>query len=228
MIILLLLGITALLALLPSIWVRSIINKHHTPQDKFSFTGAEFSMDLLKTLGINDVKVELTNIGDHYDPKRKIIGLSRQNFYNKSLSAITIGSHEVGHALQDYDNYRPLKWRTTLVAWVMPIERLGAGLMFLSPISMLITKIPYIGLLFLVSGFLSLFATIIIHAVTVPTELDASFNRAVPLLLKTNLLNTSDQRTAKLILLAAALTYLVAALRSLLSVARWWSILRRR
>jgi Zn-dependent membrane protease YugP len=225
---LLLLGFAALVAFLPSIWVRSIINKHHSPKDKFNFTGAEFSMELLKTLNINNVKVEITSHGDHYDPNKKIIGLSSENFYNKTLSAITIGSHEVGHAIQDYDNYKPLKWRTTLVKWVMPIERIGAGLMFLSPISMLITKIPFIGLLFLAGGFLSLFATIIIHAVTVPTELDASFNRAVPLLLKTNLLNVSDQRAAKLILLAAALTYLVAALRSLLSVARWWSILRRR
>jgi hypothetical protein len=217
-----------LLAFLPSLWVNSVIKKNHQPKNKFHFTGSQFAKKLLITLNIHDVKVELSIRGDHYDPKAKVIGLSNETFNNKTLSAITVSAHEVGHAIQDFNSYKPLKWRTRLVSLIAPLEKVGAGLMVLSPISILITKIPLIGMLFIAGGLLSLFATIIIHLLTIPVELDASFNRAIPILFESNILNTKDRRAAKSILLAAALTYLAAALRSLLDVARWWAILRRR
>ena len=76
-------------------------------------------------------------------------------------------------------------------------------------------------------GFLTLGMSSIIHLVTLPTEWDASFSRAMPMLEKSNFLKEGDKDRAKEILRAAALTYFAGSLMSLLNIARWWTILRR-
>jgi Zn-dependent membrane protease YugP len=114
------------------------------------------------------------------------------------------------------------------VKLIMPLEKIGAGLLFLSPLSILITRMPILGMLIFLGGFLTLFTSILVHAVTIPTEIDASFNKAIPLLEKSKILTQDQLKNSKKILLAAAFTYIAVALRSLLDIARWWAILRRR
>jgi Zn-dependent membrane protease YugP len=120
-----------------------------------------------------------------------------------------------------------LKLRTRLVKWVGPVEKTGAVLMMATPLIIGVTRLPVAGLLMAVGGLLTLGSAVVIHLLTLPTELDASFGRAMPLLKAQDVLYPADEQHARRLLRAAALTYVAASLMSLLNVARWWAILRR-
>jgi Zn-dependent membrane protease YugP len=225
--IIILIGLILLLVVGPGLWVKRVMRRYHRPGDRYGFTGGETARKLLDELGLHQVKVEMTESGDHYDPLEKAVRLSEENFNGKSLTAITIAAHEVGHAVQDADGYAPLHLRTRLVKWVGPVEKTGAALMMATPFIIGITRLPLAGLLMFTGGLLTLGSTVLIHALTLPTEFDASFKRALPLLQKQDVLYASDERHARRLLRAAALTYVSASLLSLLNIARWWAILRR-
>ena len=99
--------------------------------------------------------------------------------------------------------------------------------MMVSPFVGMLTRAPSVGILMFVGGLLTLGTATLVHLVTLPTEIDASFNRALPLLDEHDVLVDTDRPYARQILTAAALTYVAASLMSLLNVARWWAILRR-
>jgi Zn-dependent membrane protease YugP len=120
-----------------------------------------------------------------------------------------------------------LYWRTRLVRWVGPIEKVGAGMLMIAPFSLALTRVPMIGILTFVAGLATLGTGIAVHALTLPTEFDASFRRALPLIRQHGLLRSDDLPRARKLLTAAALTYVSSALQSLLNIARWWAILRR-
>ncbi|MEC9415393.1 MAG: zinc metallopeptidase, partial [Pseudomonadota bacterium] len=145
----------------------------------------------------------------------------------RSLTAITVAAHEVGHAIQDNDNYAPLRYRTRLIKISRGVEKIGAGVLMISPFIGIITKAPGLSAIVFISGLLTLLSSTLIHLITLPTEIDASFKRALPLLNKNNILINGDLKHARKILTAAAFTYVSASLMSLLNIARWWSILRR-
>ena len=96
-----------------------------------------------------------------------------------------------------------------------------------APFTLALTRVPVIGLLTFVGGMLSLGSGAAIHFLTLPTEFDASFGRALPLLDRQRLLKPGDKIKARRLLTAAALTYVAGSLTSLLNIARWWAILRR-
>ena len=211
----------------PGIWVKRIMAKYAVPADRYTETGEQTARKLLDVAGLQDVGLEVSEVGDHYDPISKTVRLSPQNFEGRSLTAVTIAAHEVGHAVQDAGGFGPLRWRTKLVNWVSPIEKIGAAALMLSPVIIGITKVPAAGLLMFGGGMLSLGAGVMVHLMTLPTEFDASFGRAMPMLAEHRVLRKGDERHARKLLKAAALTYVSAALMSLLNVARWWAILRR-
>ena len=169
----------------------------------------------------------MTESGDHYDPLAKKVRLTPDKFNGRSLTAITIAAHEVGHAIQDQDNYAPLALRTRLIQWVAPAEKLGAGILMLAPVIMTLLRSPGTGLLFIAGGILTLGSTALVHALTLPTELNASFARALPNLERGRYLIEGDLPHARRLLNAAAWTYVAASLMTLLNMARWLAILRR-
>ena len=211
----------------PHIWVRRVMDRYRRPEVRYEQSGADTARRLLDAAGLQPVKVETTDGGDHYDPVEKAVRLSAENYTGRSLTAVTIAAHEVGHALQDAGGFQPLKWRTRLVKWVGPIEKLGAGLMMGTPLIIGITRVPYAGALMLLGGFLTLGSAVVIHLLTLPTEFDASFGRALPMMEEHGVIYEKDARHARKLLKAAAMTYVSASLMSLLNVARWWAILRR-
>jgi len=221
--------IALLLALLvgPGIWVSAVMARYRVPDNRYATTGAETAQALLNRAGVEGVKVEVTDLGDHYDPQEKAVRLSESNHAGRSLTALTIAAHEVGHAIQDARGYRPLHLRTRLVRWLQPVEKVGAALLMIAPFSVMLTRTPVVGLATLLGGILVLGSGIVVHALTLPTEFDASFSRALPLLSDTATLRREDMERARRLLLAAALTYVSAALQSLLNIGRWWAILRR-
>lgn len=212
---------------LPGVWVKRVIERYSSPADRYSQTGANLARLLLDQHGMQSVAVEETKDGDHYDPTGKAVRLTEDKFNGKSLTAITVAAHEVGHALQDQEGYKPLRYRTNLIRVTQKFEKLGAAILMLSPFIGAITRVPGLSILMFLGGLMTLGTSTIVHLVTLPTEFDASFNRALPLLDQHNILHKPDRKHAHKLLKAAALTYVSASLMSLLNIARWFAILRR-
>ena len=221
--------IVVLLALVfgPGLWVRRVIERYSNPPDRYAGTGAQLARFLLNNLGMQHVSVESTDQGDHYDPTAKAVRLTPDKYDGRSLTAITVAAHEVGHAIQDHEGYAPLRLRTYLVRAARPVERLGAGALMVAPFVGALTRVPSIGIIMFLAGFLTLATSTLVHLATLPTEFDASFRRALPLLDEHRVLKKVDRPHARRLLTAAALTYVSASLMSLLNIARWWAIVRR-
>ncbi len=215
------------LTILPNLWTRYILKKHSQPHPDIPGTGLQFAEHLIKKLNLNPVRVEKTEMGDHYDPIEKVVRLSHNNAHSNSLTAITVVAHEIGHALQDQNDYPPLKQRTTLIERAAIMQKFAGMALLATPILIPLTHSPIIGILMFAAGFIAMGVPVIIHLSTLPVELDASFKRALPLLKEGEYLNTADQKAAKTILLACAMTYVAASLSSLFNLWKWLKAIRR-
>jgi hypothetical protein len=214
------------LAVLPQMWVRRVIAKHSGERADIAGTGGEFARHLLDEMKLGHVKVEETNLGDHYDPEAKVIRLLPQHLKGRSLAAIVIAAHETGHAMQDAAGYQPLQARTRLAKQAIRIEKVGAVVMLAAPIVMALARAPHILIIEVFAGVMLLAMSMLMHAVTLPVEFDASFRRALPVLKAGKYIPDRDMPAAREILRAAAFTYVAAAAMSLLDVARWFRVLR--
>lgn len=224
---LLLIVVVLLIVIGPGLWVSAVMKRYHFPQNRYDRTGEQAARALLDSQGLGHIRVETTERGDHYDPIAKVVRLSEQNFKGSSLTALTVAAHEVGHAMQDAAGFQPLKLRTRLVRWAGPIEKLGAAMLIVAPFSVFLTHVRMLGIMAFLAGLATLGTGILVHAMTLPTEFDASFGRALPLIRDMGLLRKEDLPRARKLLTAAALTYVSGALQSLLNIARWFAILRR-
>ena len=214
------------LAYLPGLWVKGVLVRHAVERTDFPGTGGELARHLLDEMKLNHIKVEETDRGDHYDPIEKVVRLSPGHFNKKSLSAVVVAAHEVGHAMQDATGYAPLKARTKLAKQAQKVEILGSIVMLLSPLMLVLMKAPAAMLVELFFGLLILSFGVLMHAVTLPVEFDASFRRALPVLVAGKYVADKDMDSARQILRAAAFTYVASAAMSLLNVARWLRVLR--
>lgn len=224
--ILILLIVILALSVFPQMWVKSVLARHGAERADFAGTGAEFARHALDRLGLVSVKVEETELGDHYDPEAKAVRLSKPHFNKRSLSAIVVAAHEIGHAMQDQTGYGPLAARTLLAKRAAKIQRVGSIVMLAAPILLIVSKSPAILILDFLAGAAIMLSAVAIHAVTLPVEIDASFRRALPVLKAGNYLDEADMPAARKILSAAAATYVAAAAMSLLDVGRWLRVLR--
>jgi len=143
------------------------------------------------------------------------------------MDFLGIAAHEVGHAIQDHTGYKPLITRTRMIATARKIERFGAVLMMGVPLLAALTRAPSVGVLMFLAGFATLCIPVLVHLLTLPTEFDASFKRALPMLASGAYIPPEDIPAAKKILLACALTYVSNSLIGLLNVWRWIRLLRR-
>ena len=224
------LGVLLLLALIfgPSLWVKLVMRRYSSIKPEIRGTGGELAKHLIERFSLKDVKVEVTELGDHYDPIEKKVRLLREHYESKSLTAIAIAAHEVGHAIQDQQGDKRLATRTKMIPVVNQIARWSVVIISLSPLIGIITRhpMPFSLLLFLgLSGFI---ARMMIHAVTLPIEFDASFSKALPILREGNYVSQSNEKAVSRILSAAALTYVSAALADILNLGRWIVIISRR
>lgn len=226
MLILVILGVALLLGLIfgPQAWICATMKKHGKERPDFPGTGGELARHLLDQADLKDVKVERVAAGDHYSPADKAVRLSESNYDGKSVTAAAVAAHEVGHALQHAQAYLPLQIRQKLAGLCITIERTGSILMMATPVVFMLTRSPVVLLAEVVLALGILSSTVVIHAVTLPTEFDASFKRALPIL--THYLPAEDMPGARNVLKAAAFTYVASALVSLLDIARWLRVLR--
>ena len=221
--IVIILGLLLLVALIfgPQFWVKQVIKKHATHRDDLQGTGGELAEHLIEHYELNNVSVEETNKGDHYDPETRTVRLSPQNFNGKSLSAVAIAAHEVSHAIQHMSGERLLSLRQRLVKFVMWTDRIAVIFFSLAPFLGVLTRAPAVFLLFTVIGFLFIAARVAVQLITLPVEIDASFNKALPILEQGGYLKSEDMPAARSVLKAAAMTYVAAALMSLIDIIRF-------
>ena len=211
----------------PQWWASYTFRRYSKAREDIPGSGGELAQHLVKRLKLGEVAVESTDQGDHYDPEAKMVRLSPGNFEGRSLTAVAVAAHEVGHAIQHHNSEPLLATRTRLITLAHWGEKVGAALMFAIPVVTLITRIPHSGLLFFLLGFSSMALATVVHLVTLPVEWDASFNKALPILRERKYIDEKDERAVRRILKAAALTYVAASLASLLNLARWMAFLRR-
>jgi len=211
----------------PTLWVRWVMRVHGREIPDLRGTGGELAEHLLAELKIDGVGVEATDAGSHYDPQAKMVRLSPELYSGKSLTAVAVAAHEVGHAMQHHAGDRTLAARSALVPIADRIARLSVGMLYAAPLAGLVLRHPVPFSVLALVGIVGLVARMLVHLVTLPIELDASFNKAMPVLVAGQYVAPSQQPAARRILRAAALTYFAAALADVLNLARWAAILLR-
>ena len=216
-----------LLLLGPQWWVQRVMQRYHVrPEANFPGNGSELARHLLNRFNLHNVKVEVTESGDHYDPATLAVRLTADKFNARTLTAITTAAHEVGHAIQHAADEPMLRWRTRLVVIASASQKLGSFLLFAAPLLTLVTRAPSAGAITLLAAFLIMGMNVLVQLLTLPVELDASFNKALPVL-KAGYLTPEQIKGARQILRAAAFTYLSASLAGLLNFWRWLQVLKR-
>ena len=211
----------------PQLWVQWVLRRHNRrPEDNFPGTGGELARHLLDRYELGEIKVEITDLGDHYDPMARAVRLTRDKFEGRTLTAITVAAHECGHALQHAAAEPMFMLRTRLAKLSVFAQRLGSFLLFAAPLSVLLTKLPSAAVFNIAGAFLIMGSAIVIHLLTLPVEIDASFRKALPLL-ESGYLERRQIPAARSILRAAAWTYVAASLASLLNFWRWLAVLSR-
>ncbi len=214
------------MATLPQLWVRAVMERHSADRPDFPGTGGQFARHLLDEMNLRDVRVEQTGAGDHYDPSDKAVRLSPANFSGRSLTAVTVAAHEVGHAMQDATGYPPLVARTRLAKTGAAVERVGVFVMLAAPVMAVLVKHPVAMAAPIGAGLMLIGFTVLVHLTTLPVEFDASFKRALPVLRAGQYIPERDMPAARGILRAAAFTYVAGAFISLINIARWLRVLR--
>lgn len=210
----------------PQIWARQVLAAH-SRREYFSGSGLDLARLLLDRCRLHEVAVEATPLPDHYDPQSRTVRLNAARCGRRSLTAVVVAAHEVGHAIQHHTAYPPFAARTRLVAAAARLERAGAALLLAVPLLAAVTRVPATGLVVLAGGLATLCIPLLIHLLTLPAEFDASFRRALPMLVAGAYIPPEDLPAARRILRACALTYVANALAGLLNVWRWVRILRR-
>jgi hypothetical protein len=214
------LGLCMVLSLWAQAKVKGTFNKFSRRATSSRLTGADIARRILADHGIHDVTVEPVRgrLSDHYDPRNRTLRLSEPVFKANSMSAFGVAAHEVGHAIQHAEGYAPLKFRS---AWV-PVANFGSGLSILVIIAAFLMggASTALGQTAGLIG-LGLFATTtLLTLITLPVEFDAS-RRAVLALEKGGYVSSDELQGARKVLNAAALTYVAAAVTSVLMLLYW-------
>jgi len=216
------------LVYLPQLWVRRVMKKHQRDQDSMPGTGGELATHLLKRFGMDEYQVEETQPWqDHFSPTDKTVRLSPNNFNGKSLTAIAVATHEVGHAIQHHKQETVFRLRARYIPLAKMFEQTGLWMLRLLPILIIVLKVPafiavYVGvsLLFQLIGAL-------VYLIVLPEEWDASFNKALPILMQGEYIDLMQESAVRQVLKAAALTYFAGALASILNITRLFLLFRR-
>ena len=204
------------LSMMASARVKSAFNKYSAVRTVNGVTGADAAVRILRQAGIFDVTVTQVagSLTDHYDPRTKTLRLSQSVYGSPSVAAVSVAAHECGHAIQDQQSYFPLRLRAALV----PVTNFGATLSW--PLVLIGLLIGGEGSRILINIGIWLFiAVVVFHFVTLPVELDAS-SRALKILEGSGILHGEENKQAKAVLGAAALTYIASAAAMALQLIR--------
>lgn len=211
-------------ALLVSFWaqakISSTYNKYKTIRTMNGYTGEQVARMMLNEAGLSFVNIEMVNtrLGDHYDPGNKVLRLSPEVYSGTSIAAAGIAAHEVGHAIQHKEAYKPLMIRNSIV----PVVNFGSSISWILFVIGL-----FMGNSLLVNLGIVLFSGVVVfQLVTLPVEFNAS-SRAINILDKRGILYGDEVSGAKKVLGAAAMTYIASALMAIAQLLRLIAISKR-
>ncbi|MGO2236790.1 Zn-dependent protease [Marinomonas sp. UCMA 3892] len=216
-------AIALLLLVGPNLWVKFTLKRYATDRKYLPGTGGELATHLVKRFELTDVKVEQTQEGhDHFDFGQHAVRLSPSVFNGRSLTAVAVAAHEVGHAIAHEKKQKISHLSSRYLPLAHFARRITAGLLLGWPALSLLLHIPYaVPLHALVVGLSGLLA-VLVQVAILPEEWDASFNKALPILREGNYIPQEDLPKVKKILTACAMTYVAAALIKVLFVWRWF------
>ena len=223
------LGVLFILALLFALYaqyrVTSAYNKNARIPSRGRITGYEAAEAVMARAGIHDVKITETagHLTDHYDPTRKRLVLSTENYRGTSLAALGVAAHEAGHAIQHKKGYPMLKFRMALV----PVTQITSKILPIVVFSIMFMGTTFLqtrGVMILNIGIICFSVLTLFHLVTLPVEYDAS-RRAKRELAALGIIAPGEEKGVNETLDAAALTYVAAFLTSLVTLL---SLLSRR
>ena len=178
------------------------------------FTGKQLGQKILEEKKLENVLIEPIKQMDHYNPIEKKVHIGEDKINKKSITSIAVVAHEIGHAIQDKEGYKPLLLRQKLIEKTIILQRLGSFLLIIGlPSIFAFTKSPLITFFaaILIMGCLS--TNVVIHLITLPVEFDASFKRALPILQK--YVPNENMKQCRSVLRAAAFTYLAQSIVSI-------------
>lgn len=212
----------------PSLWIQLQMRRYGATIEAMPGTGGELAQHLIERFELDGVTVErLPGDGDHYDPIDKCVRLGARNYSGKSLTAVAVAAHEVGHAIQFARGEPVSRLRSRYIPTAMALKRTGIAMMSLLPI-VLIFKLPAAMWLIVGLGLGMQLLGALAYLIVLPEEWDASFNKALPILIEGDYIRPQDVGPVRSVLRAAALTYFAGALADLLNIGRWLVILLRR
>ena len=214
-----------ILSTAPVFWLNYVFRKNDQILINMPFTGLEFGKLILKDYGLTEVKIEKSLSVDHYDLLEKKVKVTQERLSKKSLTAISIVCHEIGHAIQHKEKYKALEQRTSLVRNTAWISQIGSSILLIGIPTILATGYYPLIKVCLLLALLSLLIGIIVHLITLEVELDASFNKALPILIEKVPPEYHD--SCKSILRAAAFTYVIGVVRNFVSLRFIWLMLSR-
>ncbi|WP_042355282.1 zinc metallopeptidase [Bacillus rubiinfantis] len=176
-------------------------------------TGAEIARAILNANRLYDVGIEEGRgfLSDHYDPRTKTVRLSPENYHGHSIAAAAVAAHECGHAIQDSDGYTFLRFRSALV----PVANFGSNVSWILIMIGIFAQAANMLLL----GIIFMAAAVLFQIITLPVEFNAS-SRAMNQVMSLGLITHKEEREAKKVLNAAALTYVAAAAVAVLELLR--------
>jgi len=199
------------LSMWASFRVKSSFNKYSKVRSARGMTGAEAAQEMLDRAGITDVRVVPTRgmLSDHYNPVNKTLALSESVYASNSIAAIGVATHEAGHAIQHARNYAPLWVRSMLV----PTANIGSSVGYLVMLGGLFLSSTNM----ILAGAVLFSAVLLFQIVTLPVEFDAS-RRAKVLVVEHGIISSREREGVDRVLNAAAMTYVAAAVSTLLTL----------
>lgn len=212
----------AVLCMLASMHVNTTYTRYSRMAAACGLTGADVARLILERNGVTDVQVQHVsgNLTDHYDPSKQVVNLSDAVYGSRSVAALGVAAHECGHVMQHEEGYTPLQFRTALVPIANFGSNAGIWIVLLSLILGLSSTLTTIGIVLFSMG-------VLFQLVTLPVEFNAS-HRALIMLEQYGVLGTDENRKARAVLKAAALTYVAAAASSILQLLRLVLLSNRR
>ena len=221
-------AVVAVLIYLPSFWVLRVMRLYGGDSVDIPGTGAELARHLIDRFQLDGVAVEeCAPFKDHLDPRAPVVRLSPQKYKGRSLTAVAVAAHEVGHAIQ-FSRQEQIFWlRSKYLPVASALNRCGILIMWLIPFAGILLRAP--GAMAIMVG-LSLCLQLggaMAYLIILPEEWDASFNKALPILIEGAYIEPTEIPVVRQILKAAALTYFSAALANILNISRWLLLFRR-
>ena len=228
MLLIILTAIIALVSFLPQLWVRYVMRRYAEPIPELPGTGGELAEHLIERLQLTGTQLEQTDPGaDHYDPQANAVRLSPSNYADKSLTAVAVAAHEVGHAIQFVREEPISRLRGKYIPLSIQLRKIGLFMLMGLPLVAIIVRAPAAMAVFIGISLLLQLIAAGLYLIVLPEEWDASFNKALPILLDGEYLPEEQIEPVRKVLKAAALTYFAAALADVLNIGRWFLLLRR-